>query len=215
MMREYSITTMDGSCTPQNTAEPSMAGVKKGRPAITSMIRNQSATAAAPISPAMNPSRMIRVNCMIALPGTTLDRQYRGFTDPGRKPGVTGKVDSQIPGLAPGVSTLQRGDHDLLPTARLPAVPARWLAPRGRGGRAPSRPRGPGRPEPARHDRPVAGMAGDPLGLPVQLPAGAHWTRVRDTAARRHRRRECGARRHPARHVRIRPVGGEDRKSTR
>src|SRR5947199_4404118 len=64
MMREYSITTCEGSCTPQNTAEPSMAGVKNGRPAITSTIRNQSATAAAPIRPAMNPSRRIRVHCM-------------------------------------------------------------------------------------------------------------------------------------------------------
>src|SRR5947199_9701070 len=60
MMREYSITTCEGSCTPQNTAEPSMAGVKNGRPAITSTIRNQSATAAAPIRPVMNPSRRIR-----------------------------------------------------------------------------------------------------------------------------------------------------------
>src|SRR5436189_205876 len=48
MMREYSITTRAGSRTPQNTAEPSMAGVKNGRPAITSTTRNQSATAPAP-----------------------------------------------------------------------------------------------------------------------------------------------------------------------
>src|SRR2546427_830249 len=47
MMREYSITTMEGSCTPQKTDEPSMAGVKNGRPATRSTIRNQSATAAA------------------------------------------------------------------------------------------------------------------------------------------------------------------------
>ena len=60
------MTTRAGSCTPQKTAEPSMAGVKKGRPAIVSTIRNQSATAPAPISPAMNPSRRIRVNCMLA-----------------------------------------------------------------------------------------------------------------------------------------------------
>src|SRR2546428_32450 len=31
MMREYSITTCEGSCTPQKTADPSIAGVKKGR----------------------------------------------------------------------------------------------------------------------------------------------------------------------------------------
>src|SRR2546422_3966485 len=52
MMREYSITTSAGSCTPQKTAEPSIAGVKKGRPAMMSTIRNQSATTPAPINPA-------------------------------------------------------------------------------------------------------------------------------------------------------------------
>src|SRR5437763_8841632 len=78
MMREYSTTTRPGSCTPQKTAEPSIAGGKNGRPAITSTTRNQSATAPAPMSPAMNPSRRIRVSCMT---------QYRFH-----------------PGLAPGVS---------------------------------------------------------------------------------------------------------------
>src|SRR5256885_13842326 len=78
MMREYSITALLGSVSPKNTAEPSIAGVKNGRPAITSTTRNQSATAPAPMSPAMNPSRRIRVSCMT---------QYRFH-----------------PGLAPGVS---------------------------------------------------------------------------------------------------------------
>src|SRR2546426_8250595 len=68
MMREYSITTMVGSRTPQNTAEPSMAGVKNGRPAITSTTRNQSATAAAPIRPAMKPARRTRLSCMVSPP---------------------------------------------------------------------------------------------------------------------------------------------------
>src|SRR5204863_421147 len=68
MMREYSITTMEGSCTPQNTAEPSMAGVKNGRPAITSTTRNESATAAAPMRPAMKPSRRTRLSCMVSPP---------------------------------------------------------------------------------------------------------------------------------------------------
>ncbi len=77
MMREYSITTSAGSCTPQKTAEPSIAGVKKGRPAMMSTIRNQSATTPAPINPAMNPSRRIRVSCMAALPsGVRLGFQY-------------------------------------------------------------------------------------------------------------------------------------------
>src|SRR5437773_2324998 len=82
--RENAITTWAGSCTPQNTAEPSMAGVKKGRPAITSTIRNQSATAAAPIRPAMNPSRRIRVNCMSSNIGSL---QGGASTDPGLAPG--------------------------------------------------------------------------------------------------------------------------------
>src|SRR2546425_392040 len=64
MMREYSITTCEGSCTPQKTADPSIAGVKKGRPLIVSTIRNHRATAAAPRQPATNPSRKIRVSCM-------------------------------------------------------------------------------------------------------------------------------------------------------
>src|SRR5436305_2678184 len=83
--REKAITTWAGSCTPQNTAEPSMAGVKNGRPAITSTIRNQSATAAAPIRPAMNPSRRIRVNCMSFNIGSL---QGGASTDPGLAPGV-------------------------------------------------------------------------------------------------------------------------------
>src|SRR2546426_12245934 len=64
MMREYSITTCEGSCAPQKTADPSIAGVKKGRPLIVSTIRNHRATAAAPTQPATNPSRKIRVSCM-------------------------------------------------------------------------------------------------------------------------------------------------------
>src|SRR3989442_15054100 len=61
-----------------------MAGVKNGRPAITSTIRNQSATAAAPIRPAMNPSRRIRVNCMSS---------------------NLGSLQGGASGLAPGVRT--------------------------------------------------------------------------------------------------------------
>src|SRR5437773_3588244 len=64
MMREYSTTTVDGSCAPQNTALPSMAGVKNGRPLTVSTMRNQTATAAAPMHPAMKPSRRIRLSCM-------------------------------------------------------------------------------------------------------------------------------------------------------
>src|SRR2546427_832921 len=64
MIREYSITTCEGSCAPQKTADPSIAGVKKGRPLIVSTIRNHRATAAAPTQPATNPSRKTRVSCM-------------------------------------------------------------------------------------------------------------------------------------------------------
>src|SRR5256886_5979563 len=78
MTREKAITALLGSVSPKNTAEPSIAGVKNGRPAITSTTRNQSATAPAPMSPAMNPSRRIRVSCMT---------QYR--VHPGLAPGVS------------------------------------------------------------------------------------------------------------------------------
>src|SRR5205085_2991782 len=185
MMREYSTTTWAGSCTPQNTAEPSMAGVKNGRPAMTSMSRNQRATAPAPTSPAMNLSRMIRVSCIDSLPRMAPDWEYgvsltpgASPTDPGRKPGDHRDRPPRNPGLAPGVGTYDlvgnttARPHDFLPTARVPAVPTRRLAARGRGGRAPSRHRGPGRPEPARRDRPEPGVARDPLGVPVQLPPG-------------------------------------------
>src|SRR5213595_613425 len=121
MMREYSITTLAGSCTPQNTAEPSMAGVKKGRPAMTSMTRNQRATAPAPIRPAMNPSRRIRVSCIDPLPWKAPECEYGGT------------------GYSPA------RPHDPVPTARVPAVSARRLAARRRGGRPPSRYRRPGR----------------------------------------------------------------------
>src|SRR6266508_734680 len=85
MMRENATTTWDGSCVLKNTAELSIAGVKKGRPAMLSTIRNQSATAAAPIRPAMNPSRRIRVNCMSSNIGSL---QGGASTDPGLAPGV-------------------------------------------------------------------------------------------------------------------------------
>src|SRR5436189_2111646 len=101
--REKSITTWAGSCTPQNTAEPSMAGVKNGRPAITSTIRNQSATAAAPIRPAMNPSRRIRVNCMSS---------------------NIGSLQGGASGLAPGVRT---DDLVYAPHPRCPMTVARRL----------------------------------------------------------------------------------------
>src|SRR6266550_1200010 len=65
--REKAITTWAGSCTPQNTAEPSMAGVKNGRPAI-------------------NPSRRIRVNCMSSNIGSL---QGGASADPGLAPGVS------------------------------------------------------------------------------------------------------------------------------
>src|SRR2546429_8594480 len=118
MTREKAITTLLGSDSPKNTAEPSIAGVKNGRPAIASTTRDQRATAPAPMSPAMNPSRRIRVNCMT---------QYRVH-----------------PGLAPGVSThdlvgnTSARPHDFLSTARLPALPARRLVARDGGGGPPS-----------------------------------------------------------------------------
>src|SRR5437868_4938711 len=115
MTRENAITALLGSVSPKNTAEPSIAGVKNGRPAITSTTRNQSATAPAPTSPAMNPSRRIRVSCIDALPWKAPECEYGGT------------------GYSPA------RPHDLVPTARLPAVPARRLAARGRGGRTPSR----------------------------------------------------------------------------
>src|SRR5881275_529481 len=181
MMREYSTTTRPGSCTPQKTAEPSIAGVKKGRPAIVSTTRNQSATAPAPMSPAMNPSRRIRVSCIDALPWKAPECEYGGT------------------GYSPA------RPHDLVPTARLPAVPARRLAARGRGGRTPSRHRGPGRPEPARRDRPKPGVARDPLGVPVQLSLVAARVGGRRGAPRGHGGGEPGPGRRDARHVRVRP----------
>src|SRR6185503_4546933 len=63
-MREYSMTTPEGSCAPQKTALPSIAGVKKGRPLMASITRNQAATIAAPMQPAMKPSRRMRLSCM-------------------------------------------------------------------------------------------------------------------------------------------------------
>src|SRR2546430_8341411 len=113
MTRENAITTLLGSDSLKNTAEPSIAGVKNGRPAITSTTRNQSATAPAPTSPAMNPSRRIRVSCIDALPWKAPECEYGGT------------------GYSPA------RPHDLVPTARLPAVPARRLAARRRGGGAP------------------------------------------------------------------------------
>ena len=50
--------------SPKKTAPPSIAGVKNGRPFTVSTTRNQIATAAAPIQPAMKPSRRIRLSCM-------------------------------------------------------------------------------------------------------------------------------------------------------
>src|SRR2546423_1870692 len=147
MMREYSITTWAGSCTPKNTAEPSIAGVKNGRPAITSTTRNQSATAPAPMSPAMNPSRRIRVSCMT---------QYRFH-----------------PGLAPGVSIgrmplSRRLVYPLcLLAGSLLAVAAGALHPDLAGPEGPSQLPGvpPSRARAARH-------SGVPFRLPPSLPRG-------------------------------------------
>ncbi len=58
------MTTPAGSWAPQKTALPSIAGVKKGRPFTASMTRNHTATMAAPMQPAMKPSRKIRLSCM-------------------------------------------------------------------------------------------------------------------------------------------------------
>src|SRR5438046_1669493 len=110
MMREYSITTCEGSCAPQKTADPSIAGVKKGRPLIVSTIRNQRATAAAPRQPATNPSRKIRVSCM-------------------RSPEV-GCVNISL-GTTParlGPTARSTTDDCLAPLARLSAVPPRRRA---------------------------------------------------------------------------------------
>src|SRR5256886_14756824 len=145
MTREKAITTLLGSDSPKNTAEPSIAGVKKGRPAITSTTRNQSATAPAPMSPAMNPSRRIRVSCIDALPWKAPECEYGGT------------------GYSPA------RPHDLVPTARLPAVPARRLAARRRGGGAPSPPPPPRRAPPAPPACPKPGAGPAPLGGSVSL----------------------------------------------
>ena len=50
------IETASRSVTPRNSAEPRALGVKKGCPDTASKIRNQTATTAAPISPATIPS---------------------------------------------------------------------------------------------------------------------------------------------------------------
>src|SRR5439155_2577814 len=103
MIREYPITTPAASRTPQNTADPSIAGVKNGRPAIASTMRDHSATAPAPMSPATNPSRRTRVNCIGSLLGKAIGGQYSGFTDPGRGPGVPVGGLLVSAGLRPGL----------------------------------------------------------------------------------------------------------------
>src|SRR2546422_5666167 len=152
MMREYSITTCEGSCTPQKTADPSIAGVKKGRPLIVSTIRNHRATAAAPRQPATNPSRKIRVSCM-------------------RSPEV-GWVN-----ISPGTARARLGptarsptDDRLASLSPLPAVPPRRRAAvweRRAGASAAHRRRR----DAARHHCRDAGVARDPLGAALRVAA--------------------------------------------
>src|SRR5437763_1903655 len=58
--------TCAGDGAPQNTALPSMAGVKSGWPLMVSTTRNQMATEAAPMQPAMKPSRRMRFRSIAA-----------------------------------------------------------------------------------------------------------------------------------------------------
>src|SRR6266536_262627 len=110
MMREYSTTTAEGSCAPQNTALPSMAGVKNGRPLIASTTRNQMATAAAPMHPAMKPSRRIRLSCMaVNIPAA----RERARLEPMRRPtfyGLCLLVGSLLFGVAGLMHPLLTGD---------------------------------------------------------------------------------------------------------
>src|SRR2546426_5565735 len=201
MMREYSITTCEGSCAPQKTADPSIAGVKKGRPLIVSTIRNQRATAAAPRQPATNPSRKIRVSCM-------------------RSPEV-GCVNISL-GTTParlGSTARSTTDDCLAPLARLSAVPPRRRAAvrERRAGASVAHRR---RPDAARRHRRDAGVAHDSLGAAVRLAADvrrADWTRA---APRGDAGGRGGSRRGAARDARVRGLDAEravhgDRKSTR
>src|SRR5256886_13137012 len=171
MMREYSITTCEGSCAPQKTADPSIAGVKKGRPLIVSTIRNQRATAAAPRQPATNPSRKIRVSCM-------------------RSPEV-GWVNISLK-TAParlGPTARSTTDGRLAPLAPLPAVPPRRRAAvrERRAGASAAHRR---RPYAARRHRRDAGVAHDPLGAAVRLAADVRGADRARTASRRDGGRE-------------------------
>src|SRR5437899_8303819 len=150
MMREYSITTCEGSCTPQKTADPSIAGVKKGRPLIVSTIKNHRATAAAPRQPATNPSRKIRVSCMRSPEARCVNISLKTAR---ARLGPTAR------------STI---DGRLAPLALLPAVPPRRRAAvqqRGAGASAAHL----RLPHAACRHRRDAGVVHDPLGAAVRL----------------------------------------------
>src|SRR3989449_6445156 len=190
MMREYSITTCEGSCTPQKTADPSIAGVKKGRPLIVSTIRNHRATAAAPRQPATNPSRKIRVSCM-------------------RSPEV-GWVN-----ISPGTARARLGptarsptDDRLASLSPLPAVPPRRRAAvweRRAGASAAHRRRR----DAARHHCRDAGVARDPLGAALRVAADVRRADRARPAPRRDAGGGGGTRRGVPRDARLRGLDGE------
>src|SRR2546428_12028391 len=190
MIREYSITTCEGSCAPQKTADPSIAGVKKGRPLIVSTIRNHRATAAAPTQPATNPSRKIRVSCMRSPEVACVNISLR--TTPARL----------------GPTARSTTDDRLAPLALLSAVPPRRRAAvRERRARASVAQRR--RPDAARRHRRDAGVAHDSLGAAVRLAADvrrADWARA---APRGDAGGRGGSRRGAARDARVRGLDAE------
>src|SRR5438309_9329060 len=190
MMREYSITTCEGSCTPQKTADPSIAGVKKGRPLIVSTIRNHRATAAAPRQPATNPSRKIRVSCMRSPAARCVN------------------ISLKTARARLGPTAWSTTDGRLAPLALLPAVPARrHAAVRERRAGAPATHRR--RPDAARRYRRDAGVAHDPLGAAVRLAPDVRGVDRARAASRRDGGRGVGSRRGVARGARVRGVESE------
>src|SRR3989454_5931157 len=190
MMREYSITTCEGSCTPQKTADPSIAGVKKGRPLIVSTIKNHRATAAAPRQPATNPSRKIRVSCMRSPEARWVN------------------ISLKTARARLGPTARSTTDGRLAPLALLPAVPPRRRAAvrERRAGASAAHRR---RPDAARRHRRDAGVAHDPLGAAVRLAADVRGADRARTASRRDGGRSVGSRRGVARGARVRGVESE------